>query len=157
MRYAVRHRTRFPKHILRRCTLIAVPIILILILSFIIRHSNSGRSGQTQSTPKKDTENPTVFIETENKRDSAETLREWAENTAGLTVIEQYATQNDCYITGKAITVKGLMLHSVGAAQPSAKVYAEQFNTFQPNGREVCPHAFLQADGTVYQILPWEM
>ncbi len=46
----------------------------------------------------------------------------------------------------------GLMLHSVGCAQPSAKVFAEQWNK---SGIEVAVHAVLQADGTVYQCLPW--
>lgn len=72
-----------------------------------------------------------------------------------IEVIEQYAVFNSCYLSNQKIRVEGLMLHSVGTPQPSAEVFAKQFNTFQPNGREVCPHAFLQADGTVYQILPW--
>ena len=46
----------------------------------------------------------------------------------------------------------GLMLHSVGCAQPSAKVFADQWNK---SGIEVAVHAVLQADGTVYQCLPW--
>jgi hypothetical protein len=46
----------------------------------------------------------------------------------------------------------GLMLHSVGCAQPSAKVFADQWNR---GGIEVAVHAVLQADGTVYQCLPW--
>jgi len=72
-----------------------------------------------------------------------------------ITVTERYAVLNSCYLANQKIRVEGLMLHSVGTPQPSAEVFAKQFNTFQPNGREVCPHAFLQADGTVYQILPW--
>ena len=46
----------------------------------------------------------------------------------------------------------GLMLHSVGCNQPSAKVFADGWN--KP-GREASVHAVLQADGTVYQTMPW--
>lgn len=46
----------------------------------------------------------------------------------------------------------GLMLHSVGCSQPSAKVFADRWNR---SGIEVAVHAVLQADGTVYQCLPW--
>lgn len=74
---------------------------------------------------------------------------------SGLTIVEKYAVRNSCYLSGKTIRVEGLMLHSVGTPQPSASVFADAFNTYRPNGREVCPHAFIQADGTVYQILPW--
>ena len=48
------------------------------------------------------------------------------------------------------------MLHSVGCAQPSAAVFARSFNQYQPGGASVCVHAFVQADGMVYQTLPWE-
>lgn len=75
----------------------------------------------------------------------------------GLTIIQQYATQNDCYITNQHIRVEGIMLHSIGVPQSSAEVLAENFNTLNPSGSAVCPHAFLQSDGTVYQILPWNL
>lgn len=44
------------------------------------------------------------------------------------------------------------MLHSVGCAQPSALVFANLWN--KPN-YQVAVHAAIQADGTVYQCLPW--
>lgn len=47
---------------------------------------------------------------------------------------------------------KGLMLHSVGCPQPSAKVFANNWNK---SNAQVAVHAALQADGTVYQCLPW--
>lgn len=74
-----------------------------------------------------------------------------------LTIVQQYATKNDCYITNEQIQVKGLLLHSVGVSQSSAAALAETYNEYNPGGREVCPHAFLQSDGTVYQILPWNL
>ena len=44
------------------------------------------------------------------------------------------------------------MLHSVGTPQPDASVFAGRWNRA---GTEVAVHAVLQADGTVYQCLPW--
>lgn len=73
-----------------------------------------------------------------------------------MKIIEAYATKNKCYQVAEKIKVKGLMLHSIGVPQPSAKVMANQFNQYQPNGVSVCVHAFIGADGNVYQILPWE-
>lgn len=91
-----------------------------------------------------------------------------------LTVYQQMATKNKCYITGRKITPCGVMVHSTGANNPYLKryvqpddgrlgvnPYANSMNEYQPGGRNVCPHAFIGklADGTIaaYQILPWEM
>ena len=73
-----------------------------------------------------------------------------------MEIIEAFATQNKCYKIGSTFTPSGLMLHSVGCPQPSAAVFARSFNQYQPGGASVCVHAFVQADGTVYQTLPWE-
>lgn len=68
--------------------------------------------------------------------------------------VQSFLTKNDCYKTGKKITPKGLMLHSVGVPQPSAKVFINNWNR---GGLEKCVHAFIDAnDGTVYQTLPWD-
>lgn len=74
-----------------------------------------------------------------------------------MEIIEAFATQNKCYKIGSTLTPSGLMLHSVGCPQPSAAVFARNFNQYQPGGQSVCVHAFIQADGSVYQILPWWM
>jgi len=74
-----------------------------------------------------------------------------------MNIVEAFATQNKCYQIGAPLTPQGIMLHSVGCAQPSAAVFARSFNQYQPGGASVCVHAFAQADGTVYQLLPWEM
>lgn len=64
-------------------------------------------------------------------------------------------TQNPCYTAGRKITVKGLMLHSVGCAQPSASVFIKNWN--KPTYTKACVHGFIDAnDGTVYQTLPWD-
>ena len=73
-----------------------------------------------------------------------------------MELMKSYVTKNECYQVARKIDVKGLMLHSVGVPQPSAKVFATSvYNQYMPNGYEVCVHAFLQSDGKVYQTLPW--
>ena len=74
-----------------------------------------------------------------------------------VSIIEALVTNNRCYQVATPLTPQGIMLHSVGCAQPSAAVFARSFNQYQPGGASVCVHAVAQADGTVYQLLPWEM
>lgn len=69
-----------------------------------------------------------------------------------MNITKRIATHNPCYRAGKTITPKGLMLHSVGCPQPDASVFAGNWD--KPSA-QVCVHAVLQADGTVYQLLPW--
>ena len=80
-----------------------------------------------------------------------------------MKLIKYYSVNNPCYKNNVNKTDSryttfqqrgplGLMLHSVGCAQPSAKVFADQWNK---SGIEVAVHAVIQADGTVYQCLPW--
>lgn len=74
-----------------------------------------------------------------------------------MEIIEAFAAKNKCYQAGAALVPRGLMLHSIGAPQPSAAALVRYFDQYQPGGQSVCVHAFTQADGTVYQTLPWEM
>lgn len=74
-----------------------------------------------------------------------------------MQIIQAFAVKNKCYQAGAPLYPQGIMLHSVGCAQPSAAVFARSFNQYQPGGVSVCVHAFAQADGTVYQTLPWDM
>ena len=74
-----------------------------------------------------------------------------------MNIIEEIAAKNKCYQVGAPLTPRGIMLHSIGTPQPSASVLARYFNQYQPGGQSVCVHAFVQADGTVYQTLPWDM
>lgn len=80
-----------------------------------------------------------------------------------MQLIKYFSAKNQCYQNNvnKADSrytafqkrgPEGLMLHSVGCSQPNAKVFADQWNR---SGIEVAVHAVLQADGTVYQCLPW--
>lgn len=63
-------------------------------------------------------------------------------------------TKNPCYTAGRKITVKGLMLHSIGCPQPSAAVFVKNWN--KSSYDRACVHAFIDGnDGTIYQTLPW--
>lgn len=71
-----------------------------------------------------------------------------------MKLVESILTKNPCYTAGRKITVKGLMLHSVGCPQPSAQVFIKNWN--QSSYDRACVHGFIDAnDGTVYQTLPW--
>ena len=74
-----------------------------------------------------------------------------------MEIIEAFAAKNKCYQIGTPLKPRGIMLHSIGTPQPSAAALARYFDQYQPGGQSVCVHAFAQADGTVYQTLPWEM
>ncbi len=69
-----------------------------------------------------------------------------------MQIIESILTQNDCYKAGRKITVKGLMLHSIGTPQPDPMVFVRNWN--RP-GIEKCVHGFIGQGGKVYQTLPW--
>ena len=72
-----------------------------------------------------------------------------------MNLIESILTKNPCYLAGSKITVKGLMLHSVGCSQPSASVFVKNWNT-SSNAIQACVHGFIDANtGYVYQTLPW--
>lgn len=70
-----------------------------------------------------------------------------------MDIIQSFLTENPCYQSGKEISVKGLMLHSVGCPQPNAKVFLKNWNR---KNIKVCVHAFVDGNtGAVYQTLPW--
>ena len=66
---------------------------------------------------------------------------------------QNYLTESGCYKAGKHITVKGLMIHSVGCPQPKADVFMKNWNRADANA---CVHAIVEPDGDVYQLLPWD-
>ena len=68
-----------------------------------------------------------------------------------MEIIEAFVTQNPLYQQYTRIPVRKLVLHSVGCPQPSAAVFARQWQTARSFA-----HAVLQADGTVYQVAPWD-
>lgn len=73
-----------------------------------------------------------------------------------MQITQAILTKNPCYLAGKKITVKGLMLHSIGCPQPSAEVLVKSWNTSN-NVVQACVHGFIDANsGVIYQTLPWE-
>ena len=71
-----------------------------------------------------------------------------------MKLVESILTNNPCYKAGRTITVKGLMLHSVGCSQPKAQVFINSWNSASYD--RACVHGFIDGnDGTVYQTLPW--
>ncbi len=72
-----------------------------------------------------------------------------------MEIVESILTKNPCYKAGKKITVKGLMLHSVGCSQPEAERFVEKWNN--PKSGRACVHAFIDGNtGKIYQTLPWD-
>lgn len=82
-----------------------------------------------------------------------------------MTTVKAFLTENPCYqanikradsryITFQDKGPQGLMLHSVGCAQPDASVFIANWN--KPTYTRACVHAFVDANsGTVFQTLPW--
>lgn len=91
-----------------------------------------------------------------------------------MRLYKQILTKNNCYKAGQKMTVKGFMLHSTGAPNPTLRRYVQpddgilgpnigntHWNQPIPEGNGVCVHAFIGLDknGEVatYQTLPWDM
>ena len=82
-----------------------------------------------------------------------------------MTLVKSYLTKNPCYVcnvqkadsrytTFQQRGPLGLMLHSVGCAQPNAQVFINSWNNASYNIS--CVHGVIDANtGTVYQCLPW--
>lgn len=72
-----------------------------------------------------------------------------------MEIVQSILDRNPCFQAGKTITVKGLMLHSVGCPQPRAETFVKNWNN--PESSRACVHAFIDGNtGKVYQTLPWE-
>jgi len=69
----------------------------------------------------------------------------------------KYMTRNDCYIAGRKITPKGIMVHSTATPGVMAASWFSRWNKSYKAGeitRQVCVHAFLD-DKEIWQYLPW--
>lgn len=60
-----------------------------------------------------------------------------------MKLVQSILTKNPCYTAGRKITVKGLMLHSVGCPQPKASVFINSWNS--PSYDSACVHGFIDA------------
>lgn len=82
-----------------------------------------------------------------------------------MNILEKYLTRNPCYqanvnkMDSRYVTFQergplGLMLHSVGCAQPSAEAFWKRWNNESYD--RACVHAFIDATtGDVWQCMPW--
>ena len=68
-----------------------------------------------------------------------------------MKLIQCFITQNKRFKNPTKINIRKAVLHSVGCPQPSAEVFAKQWQT-----AAYPAHAVLQADGLVIQTLPWD-
>lgn len=71
-----------------------------------------------------------------------------------MNIKKAYLVNNRCYKIGQKINVKGIMLHSVGCGVEKAGNFISSWNN---NSVDVCVHAFIEANGDVYNTLPWDM
>lgn len=90
-----------------------------------------------------------------------------------MRLLKYLHTKNACYIAGKKMIPKGIMLHSTGANNPNLSRYVgsddilginkynNHWNMYKPEGKSVCVHGFIGklADGSIAscQTLPWDM
>lgn len=68
-----------------------------------------------------------------------------------MELIEHILTESDCFKTGRTIKPKGIMVHSLGVAQPDPNVFLGLWNK---SGAEPCVHALVHRGGVI-QTLPW--
>lgn len=64
-----------------------------------------------------------------------------------MAIVTEYMTKNPCYQSGRTITVKGLMLHSVGCAQPNPRVFVKNWNSASYD--RACVHGFIGEDEAI--------
>lgn len=65
-------------------------------------------------------------------------------------IVTEYMTKNPCYQIGREITVKGLMLHSVGCAQPNPRVFTKNWN--RESYDRACVHGFIGERETIITL-----
>ena len=68
-----------------------------------------------------------------------------------MEITEHILTQNDCYKAGRTITPKGIMVHSMGVAQPKVEVFLDTWN--KPNVN-MCGDAPLELAGVARGLAP---
>ena len=69
-----------------------------------------------------------------------------------MRIIPSFMTHSDAYRSGKTITPRGIMIHSVGCPQPKALVFIKQWDK-PAAGKSI--HGFIEPGGDVYQTLPF--
>lgn len=67
-----------------------------------------------------------------------------------MAIVTEYMTKNPCYQSGRTIAVKGLMLHSVGCAQPNPRVFVKNWN--KESYDRACVHGFIGEDEAIITL-----
>lgn len=67
-----------------------------------------------------------------------------------MAIVTEYMTKNPCYQSGRTIAVKGLMLHSVGCAQPNPRVFVKNWN--RESYDRACVHGFVGEDEAIITL-----
>ena len=88
-----------------------------------------------------------------------------------MRIIQAICYLNQCYIVGKCIKPKGILVHSTGCNNNKLSRYCDNaaelgtpssnnWNQYNPNGRKVCVHGFIGLDKhnnvEAVQTLPWD-
>jgi len=92
-----------------------------------------------------------------------------------MKIIQSFITKNECFIIGRNMAPKGVLVHSTGVPNVNLRRYVPNdkngligenqnnntWNQFRPDGRQVAVHAWIGRliDGTIAtaQTLPWDM
>ena len=69
---------------------------------------------------------------------------------------QNYLTESGCYKAGKRITVKGLMIHSVGCPQPKADVFMKELEQgWRHRRRRHLRGGRMGVGGSLFAGVPW--
>lgn len=68
----------------------------------------------------------------------------------------KYLRENQCYKVGKKIKPDKIVIHAVACSQPDRQKFVKSWNVYNPNGRQVCVHGFIDDKG-VTQTLPFDV
>ena len=75
-----------------------------------------------------------------------------------LNLTTKYMTKNDCYIAGRKIVPKGIMIHSTATPGVMAARWFDLWNKSYAKGElklQACVHAFVDSK-EAFQYLPWD-
>lgn len=73
-----------------------------------------------------------------------------------MEIIQKFLVNNKCYREPKTIKPTRLMVHSTACKGVPAVNFLKSWNAYQPGGRSVCIHGFIDETG-IYQTLPFDI
>ena len=69
-----------------------------------------------------------------------------------MNLTQSFTTRNRTFSSPRIITVRGLMIHSVGTPQPNAAVFIRNWDS---GTASTSVHGVIEAGGRAFQLLPW--